>query len=258
MEAPSRSIEYAPEAVQQTVKISYVLKKVMAAFEEEPDIYRKIPALILLAKILMYDSIKMRGAEDDELCVPGDIYERIEQARRYLDGVAGAQDNGGKAMGCIINALLVSSRPENATQEQIKIWGCEPHIRNGRNNDIKPLLPVWAVVKIMEKISQLDFDIGSGRHQFGSESLRAIYQQTGTPDGNGICALLSAADEGTLTHLNCVETFMALRKESAVFSQTPETVRNAVRRRMNGAVKPSDTQEMQKPDMHSFQPAFAH
>lgn len=258
MEALTRLIECASEAVQKTVKISHILKEVIKTFEEEPDIYRKIPALICLAKIIMHDSMKIRAAEDDELSVPEDIYGRFEQARKYLKTVAGAQDNSGEAMGFIINALIVASRPESATQEQINIWGCELHMRGGKNVDIKPLLPVWAVVKIMEKISQLEFNIGNGNRQSGSQSLRAIYQQTGTPDGNGICALLSAADEGTLTHLNCVETFMALRRESAVFSQTPEIVRSAVRRQMGITRPQSDTEEMPKPTVASFQPAFAH
>lgn len=258
MESLSRSVECAPEAVQETVKISHVLKEVIKAFEEESDIYRKIPALICLAKILMYDSMKIRTAEDDESCVPEDIYARFEQARKYLKDVAGAQDNGGEAMGFIINALIVASRPESATQEQIEIWGCEPHMRNGKNVDIKPFLPVWAVVKIMEKISQLQFNTGNGNYKSGSQSLRTIYQQTGTPDGNGICALLSAADEGTLTHLNCVETFITLRRESAVFAQTPAIVQNAVRRQMGLTRPPSDTQEMPKPTAVPLQPAFAH
>lgn len=244
----TRSIEYAPETMQRMVKISHILRQAIAALEEEPNIYRQIPGLICLAHILLFDSERLRAAEDDPSVVSDDIDARIVRARIYLDRVGGALDQGGKAMGCLINALLVASRPQDATQEQIEIWGCDPHIRGGQNVDIKLLLPVWAIVKIMERISQLSFDMGDGTRKTGSELMRATFQQLGSPDANGICALLAATEEGTLTHLTCVQTFSALRKESATFSSTPEPIRNAARRRVHGVTGStpaiSDTQKL--------------
>lgn len=240
-----RSIEYAPEHMQRTVKVVHILRKTMAAFEEEPDIYKRTPCLVGLAHIILFDSQKLRAAEDDPAAVPDEIFTRIEKAKAYLDKVGGALDQGGKAIGYLINALLVASRPQDVTEEQIEIWGCDPHMRRGKNVDVKLLLPVWAIVKIMERISQLNFDMGDGTYKTGTELMRSTFQQLGSPDANGICALLAAAEEGSLTHLSCVQTFSTLRQESAVFSSAPDPIRNATRRRVMGAARPiTDTQKI--------------